>query len=119
LAAADRETIIFAQNVDRLKKYFRPARIAGAQDNRRSAPPWRGPRAPSSAQRQQLEPQRENSSFFRRASREEVEEQAAERMEVIALKAAEAKADAEERAARAPPKRPPGRPRKKSPTRVD
>jgi hypothetical protein len=35
-----------------------------------------------------------------------------ERMEVIALKAAEAKAAAEERAAGAPLKRPPGRPHK-------
>ncbi len=35
-----------------------------------------------------------------------------ERMEVIAVAAAEAKADAEDRAAGAPPKQPPGRPRK-------
>jgi hypothetical protein len=51
------------------------------------------PQAPSSAQRPQPEPQRKSSqpelfSFFRRASREEVEEQAAERMEVIAVAAA-------------------------------
>jgi hypothetical protein len=60
-----------------------------------------GPLPPPSAQ---LEPQRKSRqpdlfSFFR------VEEQAAERMEVIALKAAEAKAAAEERAAGVPPKR--------------
>jgi hypothetical protein len=74
-------------------------------------PPGGAPQAPSSAQRPQPEPQRKSSqpklsSFFRRASREEVAEQAAEPMEFIAVAAAEAKA------ARAPPKRPLGRPRK-------
>jgi hypothetical protein len=85
------------------------------------APRPRGgaPQAPSSAQRPQPEPQRKSSqlklsSFFRRASREEVEEQAVERMEVIAVAAAEAEAAAEERAVGAPPKRAPGRPRKSS-----
>jgi hypothetical protein len=94
--------------------------------------PGGAPQAPSSAQRPQPEPQRKSSqpklfNFSRRASREEVEEQAAERVEVIAVAAAEAKAAAEERAAGAPPKRPPGRPRKekrereskKTSTRVD
>jgi hypothetical protein len=52
-------------------------------------PPGGAPQAPSSAQRPQPEPQRKSSqpklsSFFRRASREEVAEQAAERMDVIA-----------------------------------
>ncbi len=78
-------------------------------------PPGGAPRAPASAQRPQPEPQRKSHQlfgFFRRASREEVEEQAAERMEVIAAAAAEAKAAARERAAGAPPKRAPGRPRK-------
>jgi hypothetical protein len=72
-------------------------------------PPGGAPQAPSSAQRPQPEPQRKSSqpkpsSFFKRASREEVAEQAAERMEVIAVAAAEAKAAAEERAAGAPPR---------------
>jgi hypothetical protein len=76
-----------------------------------------------SAQRPQPEPQRKSSqpklsSFFRRASREEVAEQAAERMEFIAVAAAEAKAAAEERAAGAPPRRPPGRPPRQAPVLV-
>jgi hypothetical protein len=62
-------------------------------------PPGGAPQAPSFAQRPQPEPQRKSSqpklsSFFRRASREEVAEQAAERMEIIAVAAAEAKAGA-------------------------
>jgi hypothetical protein len=80
-------------------------------------PPGGAPRAPASTQRPQPEPQRKSHQlslfgFFRRASREEVEEQAAERMEVTAAAAAEAKAAAQVRAAGAPPKRAPGRPRK-------
>ncbi len=55
-------------------------------------PPGGAPRAPASAQRPQPEPQRKSHQlslfgFFRRASHEEVEEQAAERMEVIAAAA--------------------------------
>jgi hypothetical protein len=71
------------------------------------APALRAPHSPAP------EPQRKSRqqslfSFFRQASREEVEEQAAERMEVIDFAVAEAKAAA----AGAPPKRAPGRPRK-------